>query len=95
MRAQRSQTSLWNARQGVVRLNQIEVNMNNSQFTTVLRLLADGAYIEQVSEVPVSYRIFHERESAAIPGGLVQQLLTARAIKESCKVSGRMRYVGA
>lgn len=66
-----------------------------NQFNTVLRLLAEGAYIEQVSEAPVSYRIFHERESAAIPGGLVQQLLTARAIKQSCRVSGRMRFVGA
>jgi hypothetical protein len=68
--------------------------MHTSQFTAVLQLLARGAYIEQVCEAPLSYRIHHERDFAPLPGGLVQQLLTSRAIKQSCRVSGRMRYVG-
>ncbi|SCC92492.1 conserved hypothetical protein [Thiomonas sp. X19] len=68
--------------------------MYTSQFKAIVHLLASGAYIEQVSEVPLSYRIYHERDSAPISGGLVQQLLTSRVIKRSCRVSGRMRYVG-
>ncbi|SCC92479.1 conserved hypothetical protein [Thiomonas sp. X19] len=69
--------------------------MHTSQFTAVIRLLASGAYIEQVSEAPLSYSIHHQRKSAALQGGLVQQLLTSGVIKQSCRVSGRMRYVAA
>ena len=69
--------------------------MHTSQFTAVIRLLASGAFIEQVSDTPLSYRIHHERQSAPIPGGLVQRLLTSGVIKQSCRVSGRMRYVAA
>ena len=68
---------------------------NHSQFSAVIQLLANGGYIEQVSDAPLSYRIHHERDSAPLPGGLVQQLLTSRTIKQSCRVSGRMRYIGA
>lgn len=69
--------------------------MQNTQFNAVLQLLASGAYIEQVSEAPLAFRICHSRETAPLPGGLVQQLLASRAIKPSCRVSGRMRYVAA
>jgi len=62
---------------------------------TVLQLLADGAYIEQVSEAPLTFRISHDRSSAPLPGGLMQQLLASGAIKASCRVSGRLRYVAA
>lgn len=62
---------------------------------TVLQLLANGAYIEQVSEAPLTFRIAYERSSAPLPGGLMQQLLASRAIKQSCRVSGRLRYVAA
>lgn len=68
---------------------------NHSQFSAVIQLLANGAYIEQVSEAPLSYRIRLGSESAPLPGGLVQQLLTSRTIKQSCRVSGKMRYVTA
>ena len=68
---------------------------NHSQFSAVIQLLANGGYIEQVSDTPLSYRTRLGSESAPLPGGLVQQLLTSRAVKPSCRVSGRMRYVTA
>lgn len=67
--------------------------MHTSQFNAVIQLLASGAYIEQVSEAPLAYRIHLGSDSAPLPGGLVQQLLASRVIKQSCRVSGRMRYV--
>ena len=69
--------------------------MSTSQFKAIAHLLANGAYIEQVSDAPLSYRIRFGNESAPLQGGLVQQLLTSRVIKRSCKVNGRMRYVAA
>lgn len=68
---------------------------NQSQFNVVLQLLSDGAYIEQVSQAPLIFNIRHNRDGAPLPGGLVQQLLANGAIKPSCRVSGRMRYVAA
>jgi hypothetical protein len=63
-----------------------EVNMHkNSQFNAVVQLLASGAYIEQVSEAPLSCHLYHVRDSAPFAGGLAQQLLKSRAIKQSCR----------
>lgn len=67
------------------------MHSSTSQFTAVVQLLANGAFIEQVSGAPLSYRTYYERDSAPIAGGLVQQLMKSRAIKQSCRVSGRMR----
>ena len=69
--------------------------VTQSPLHTVLQLLADGAYIEQVSQAPLIFHIRHNREAAPLPGGLMQQLLASGAIKPSCRVSGRMRYVAA
>ena len=67
--------------------------MQSSQFEIVRQLWAAGAFIEQVSDAPLVYRIRVGNVAAPLPGGLVQQLLAHRAIRQSCRVSGRMRFV--
>ena len=67
--------------------------MQKSPFEAVLELLAAGAYIEQVSEAPLAFNIRMGSDAARLPGGLVQQLLVHRRIRQSCRVSGRVRYV--
>lgn len=69
------------------------VIMQKSPFEVVLELLAAGAYIEQVSEAPQAFNIRIGSNAARLPGGLVQQLFAHRRIRQSCRVSGRMRYV--
>ena len=68
--------------------------MPNS-YEIALQLLVAGACIEQVCDAPKVYRLRTERESAPIPGSLVQQLLAHRRIIEICRVSGRLRFVAA
>ena len=66
---------------------------NHSPFNAATQLLANGGYIEQVSDTPLAYRVRLGNESAPLQSGLLQQLLTSSVIKQSCKVSGRMRYI--
>ena len=70
----------------------VEVNMQ-SQYEAARQLLDAGAFIEQVSDAPLSYRIRVGNESAPLPPGTFQQLLAQKLIRQSCRVSGRMRYV--
>jgi hypothetical protein len=76
----------------LVRLSKIEgiMHRSNNQFNAILCLLANGVYIEQVSEAPLSNRIYQVGDSAPNAGGLVQQRLTSKAIMQSCRVGGRM-----
>lgn len=64
-----------------------------NQYEAARELLAAGAFIEQVSDAPLAYRIRIGRDSAPLPAGLFQQLLAHKQIRQSCRVSGRMRYV--
>jgi hypothetical protein len=63
------------------------------QYTTALALLAAGAVIEQVSEAPITYRLKVGGQSVPLPGGVVQQLITHKRIRQSCRVSGKLLYV--
>ncbi|SBP87795.1 hypothetical protein [Thiomonas arsenitoxydans] len=64
-----------------------------NQYEAARELLAAGAFIEQVSDAPLAYRIRLGSDSAPLPAGLFQQLLAHKQIRQSCRVSGRMRYV--
>ena len=64
-----------------------------SQYEAALALLAAGAVIEQTSDAPVVYQLKSGRETAPMPGSLVQQLLVHGRICVTCRVSGRLRYV--
>jgi hypothetical protein len=65
-----------------------------SQYEVARELLAAGAFIEQVSDAPLAYRIRLGRDSAPLPAGVFQQLVAHKVVRASCRVSGRMRYVG-
>ena len=64
-----------------------------SQYEAARQLLAAGAFIEQVSDAPLAYRIRLGGDSAPLPAGLFQQLLAHKVVRASCMVSGRMRCV--
>ena len=64
-----------------------------SQYEAARELLAVGAFIGQVSDAPLSYRIHFGSSSAPLPAGIFQQLVAQRLIRQSCRVNGRMRYV--
>lgn len=63
------------------------------QYRAVLSLLAAGAVVEQVSEAPIAYRLKVGGQSTPLAGGVVQQLIAHRRIRQSCKVSGNLVYV--
>lgn len=73
---------------GFVRPQKVEVNMQ-SQYEAARQLLAAGAFIEQVSDAPLRFG----SDSAPLPAGLFQQLLAHKLICQSCRVSGKTRYV--
>lgn len=66
---------------------------NYSQFDAATALLAAGATVEQISESPQIYRLNFNGSSVPLPGGVFQQLLAHRRIRQSCRVSGRVRFV--
>ncbi len=61
----------------------------------VLSLLEAGAVLEQTGSAPQRYTITYQRQSAAVSGGVIQQLQVNRRIRQACKVSGRVRFVAA
>ena len=65
----------------------------HSQYEAARQLLAAGAFIEQMSDAPLTYRIRLGSGSTPFPGWLVQQFLAHQVIRPSCRVSGRMRFV--
>ena len=66
-----------------------------NQYEAARELLAAGAFIEQVTDAPLAYRIRLGRDSAPLPAGVFQQLVAHKVVRASCRVSGRMRYVAA
>lgn len=59
----------------------------------VLSLLDVGAVLEQTCSAPQRYTISYQLHSAAVSGGVIQQLQVNQRIRQACKVSGRVRFV--
>ena len=62
-------------------------------YSAALVLLSSGAVIEQTAAAPMTYHIAYQGRAVPIPGGVVQQLLASRRIREVCKVSGRRQFL--
>lgn len=67
--------------------------MHPDLYAAALQLLQAGAVIDEVTAAPSTYRIALGRDSAPIPGHVVQQLVTHRKIHAVCQVSGKRRFV--
>ena len=67
--------------------------MQRNLYQAAVQLLAAGAAIEELSSAPIVYRLVFERQSAPIPGWVVQQLQAQRAVREVCRVNGRRRFL--
>lgn len=63
------------------------------QYRAVLLRLAEVAVVEQVSEAPIAYRLKVGGQSMLLPGGVVQQLIAHKRIRQSCRVNGRVIFV--
>ncbi len=64
-------------------------------YPALLALLDAGAVIEEVDIAPLRYCVRHGRDSAPLPGGLVQKLFAHKRLKPTCRVGGRQQYVMA
>lgn len=62
-------------------------------FQAAASLLRQGAFIQEASSEPITYRLHYAGDSAPIAGHLVQQLLAHRLVRPTCRVSGKMRYL--
>ncbi len=60
-----------------------------------ITLLRQGAFIQESSSEPITYRLHVAGDSAPIAGHLVQQLIAHRLVRPTCRISGCMRYVSA
>ncbi|CAZ87637.1 conserved hypothetical protein [Thiomonas arsenitoxydans] len=63
------------------------------QYLAALSLLNEGAIIEQMSGAPITYRLKHAGQSVPLTGGVFQQLIAHRHIRQSCRLSGRVVFV--